>query len=136
MLSSSLGISLLKLPLSSSSLSVCWCKKHFIILDNCCHLTIPNFLKYYYWKLLKLIILLNLITERAKNLRKRYAQESHRFYLLRLSSFKGPLPGLRQFLATETPLKIINYIFCFTLKVILFLRYLNFWADFFGHVGK
>ena len=39
---------------------------------------------------------------------------------------KGPLSDLRQFLATESPLKMMKNDFYFILKVLFFLRYLIF----------
>ena len=44
-------------------------------------------------------------------------------------SFKGALSGLRKFLTTEIPLKMMKYAFYFTLKVFLFSRCLNFCFD-------
>ena len=46
------------------------------------------------------------------------------------SSVKGALSRLRQFLATESPLKMVKNAFYFTLKTFLPSRYLNFCLDF------
>ena len=43
---------------------------------------------------------------------------------------KGALPGLRQFLATECPLKMINMLFISPQKLFSFSRYLSFCLDF------
>ena len=52
------------------------------------------------------------------------------------SNLKVPPPGLRQFLATESPLKMMNNAFYFILKANFVHRYLNFCPDLFGRVGK
>ena len=44
--------------------------------------------------------------------------------------FKGALSGLRRFLATESPLKMIKNTFYFTSKALSFARYLSFCLDF------
>ena len=44
--------------------------------------------------------------------------------------FKDALPALRQFLATENPLKMMKKAFYFTSKFLLSLRYLSFCLDF------
>ena len=46
---------------------------------------------------------------------------------------KGPLS---QFVATLNPLKMMKNAFDFTLKLYLFLRYLEFCPDFSRHIGK
>ena len=52
-----------------------------------------------------------------------------------LSIFKGALQGLRQFLATESLLKMMKNAFYFTLKALFVLKIIKlFWL--FGHVGK
>ena len=52
-----------------------------------------------------------------------------------LQKVKGAIQGLRQFLALESPLKMMKNVFYFTLeKLFLFSRYLSFCLDFFGHV--
>ena len=43
---------------------------------------------------------------------------------------KGVLSGLRQFLVTESPLKIKRNVFYFTLKALFVLKFLNFCLDF------
>ena len=47
----------------------------------------------------------------------------------RLIWFKGAFSGLRQFLAIESPLKMMKNPFYFTSKPFLFSRYLNFCLD-------
>ena len=47
-----------------------------------------------------------------------------------LFSFKGTLSGLKQFLASESPLKVMKNAFYFTLKAPFVLRYLSFYLDF------
>ena len=49
---------------------------------------------------------------------------------------KGALSGLRQFLAAESPLKIIRNAFHFTLKALFVLKTFKFLSCFFGHVSK
>ena len=39
---------------------------------------------------------------------------------------KGLLLGLRQFLVTESPLKVMKNAFCFTLKIVLVLKIFKF----------
>ena len=43
-----------------------------------------------------------------------------------LCRFEGALSGLRQFLATESPLKIIKIVFCFTLTAPFVLNIFKF----------
>ena len=45
--------------------------------------------------------------------------------------FKDALSGLRQFLATESPLKMMKNAFYLTSKFLFSLRYLSFCLDFF-----
>ena len=49
---------------------------------------------------------------------------------------KGPLSGLRQFLASESPLKLIKNAFYFTSKFIFVLKIVKFLSGLFGHVSK
>ena len=49
---------------------------------------------------------------------------------------KGALSGLRQFLATESPLKIMKNIFYFISKAILVLKIFKFLSWLFGNVSK
>ena len=51
-------------------------------------------------------------------------------------TYKGALSGLRQFLATESPLKIMKNAFCFTSKALFVLKILKFLSCIFGHVSK
>ena len=50
--------------------------------------------------------------------------------------FKGALSGLRQFLETESPLKVIKNTFYFTAKVFLVLKIFKFLSCLFGLVSK
>ena len=43
---------------------------------------------------------------------------------------QGALSGLRQFLATESPLKMMKNVFYFMLKALSFSRYISFYHDF------
>ena len=52
------------------------------------------------------------------------------------SSIKGALSGLIQFLATESPLKMMKNAFCFTLKTLFVLKVFNFLCWHFGHAEK
>ena len=47
-----------------------------------------------------------------------------------------PLPGPRQFLATENHLKIMENASYFNLKLLLVFKVFKFFPDFFGHAGK
>ena len=49
---------------------------------------------------------------------------------------KGALWGLRQYLATESPLKMMKNAFYFTLKVLFVLKISKFLSWLFGHVSK
>ena len=49
---------------------------------------------------------------------------------------KGPLLGQSQFLATESPLRMMKNSFYFTLEAFFVLKMFNFVLDFFDHVGK
>ena len=53
-----------------------------------------------------------------------------------IEAFKGTLSGLRQFLATDHPLKIMKNSFYFTSKALFFLKIFKFLFWFFGHVAK
>ena len=54
----------------------------------------------------------------------------HKMYYFARLLFKGALSGLRQFLAAESPLKMMKNAFYFTLKALSFSRYLSFCLDF------
>ena len=45
-------------------------------------------------------------------------------------AFKGTLSGLKQFLATESPLKMMKNAFYFTSEALFILKSLNFCLDF------
>ena len=49
---------------------------------------------------------------------------------------KGKLPGLRQFLATESPLKMMKIVFHFTSKALFVLKIFKILSWLFGHVSK
>ena len=49
-------------------------------------------------------------------------------------AFKGVPPGLRQFLATESPLKMMKNPFYFTLKALFVLKIFIILSWLFGHV--
>ena len=49
---------------------------------------------------------------------------------------KGALPGLRQFLASKSPLKMMKNAFYFTSKALFVLKLFKFLSGFFGHVVK
>ena len=51
-------------------------------------------------------------------------------------AFKGALSGLRQFLATESPLKMIKNAFYFTSKAFSILKIFKILSWLFGHVLK
>ena len=55
------------------------------------------------------------------------------YNLIRGPEFKGVLSGLRQFLATETPLKMMKNTFYFTLIILFALKILKFLSSLFGH---
>ena len=50
--------------------------------------------------------------------------------------FKGALQGLRQFLITESPLKMMKNAFYFTLKALFVLKIFKFLSWLLGHVEK
>ena len=50
--------------------------------------------------------------------------------------FKGALSSLRQFLATESPLRMLKNVFYFTLKTLLVLEIFRFLSWIFGYVEK
>ena len=50
--------------------------------------------------------------------------------------FKGPLSGLRQFSATESPLKMMKNAFYFTSKALFVLKILKLLSYLFDHVSK
>ena len=49
---------------------------------------------------------------------------------------EGALKVLRQFLTTESPLKIMKNAFCFTLKALFVLKIFRFLFRLFAHVEK
>ena len=49
---------------------------------------------------------------------------------------KGTLAGMRQFLVTESPFKMMKNAFYFTLKVLFVLKIFRFFVLTFGHVEK
>ena len=51
-------------------------------------------------------------------------------------NIKGALSGLRQFLAIESPLKLMKNVFYFTLKALFVLKIFKFLYRLFGHVEK
>ena len=53
-----------------------------------------------------------------------------RKYHFRILLLKGPLSGLRKFLATESPLKVIKKAFYFPLKALFVLKIFKFCVDF------
>ena len=50
--------------------------------------------------------------------------------------FKGTFSGLREFLSTESPLKMMKNAFYFTLKALFVLKIFNFLSLLFSHVEK
>ena len=52
------------------------------------------------------------------------------FTIINYQSIKAPPSGLRQFLATESPLKMKKNAFDFRLKTLFILKYLHFCPDF------
>ena len=59
-----------------------------------------------------------------------------KFLLLLLNEFKGPLSGLRQFLTTRSPLKMMKNAFYYVLKALFVLKIFTFLSSLFGHVGR
>ena len=57
-------------------------------------------------------------------------------FLLKLETFKDALSDLRQFLATESPLKMIKNAFYFTLKALFHSKIFKFLSGIFGRVEK
>ena len=53
-----------------------------------------------------------------------------------MSKVKGALSGLRQLLATESPLKMMKNTFYFTLKALFVLKIFKFLSLLSGHVEK
>ena len=51
-------------------------------------------------------------------------------------AFKGTLSGLRQFLATESPLKMMKNAFYFTSEALFILKIFKFLSLLFDHVLK
>ena len=57
-------------------------------------------------------------------------------FFFSLFIIKGALSGLRQFLATECPLKMMKNAFCFTLKALFVLKIYKFLAWIFVQIEK
>ena len=53
-----------------------------------------------------------------------------------VSCFKGAPLGLRQFLGTESPLKMMKNAFYFTSKALFVLKIFEFLSELFGHVSN
>ena len=51
-------------------------------------------------------------------------------------NFQGALLGLRQFLATESPLKMMENAFYFTSNTLFVLKIFKFLSGHFGHVSR
>ena len=58
------------------------------------------------------------------------------FYWLTITIFKGALSGLKEFLATENPCKMMKNAFYFTLKTLFVLKIFRSQYCLFGHVQK
>ena len=58
------------------------------------------------------------------------------FEILILKTFKGALSGLKQLLATESPLKMMKNAFYFTSKALFVFKTFKFLSWLFGHVAK
>ena len=56
--------------------------------------------------------------------------------LIANNKFKGALSYLRQFLATESPLKMMKYAFYFDLKALFVLKIFKFLPSIFSHAEK
>ena len=54
----------------------------------------------------------------------------------KIEFFKGALSGQRQFLAAESPLKMMKNAFYFTSKALFLLKIFKFLSWLFGHVAK
>ena len=67
----------------------------------------------------------------AKNLSQTHLSQKFLF-----ASFKGVLSGLRQFLTTESPLKMMKNAFYFTSEALFVLKIFKFLSRLFGHVSK
>ena len=63
-------------------------------------------------------------------------QDTYKLFFADSNSFQGALSGLRQFLATESPLKMMKNAFYFTSKTISILKIFQFLSWLFGHVAK
>ena len=57
-------------------------------------------------------------------------------FLKKILPLKGALSGLRQLLATESPLKMMKNAFYFTSKALFVLNIFKFLSGLFGHVSK
>ena len=66
--------------------------------------------------------------------RKRVNFHKHRVKIQK--PLKGALSGLRYFLETESPLKMMKNAFYFTLKALFVLKTFKFLFSIFGHVEK
>ena len=62
--------------------------------------------------------------------------KTHDLFLRLFEGFKGALSDLRQFLATESPLKMMENAFYFTLNTFFLLKIFKFLSRLFGHLAK
>ena len=65
-----------------------------------------------------------------------YNQQKIRRHTHLTGFIKGALSGLRQFLALESPLKMMKKAFYFTSKALFVLKIFKFLSLLFGHVSK
>ena len=68
-----------------------------------------------------------------------FLRKSYKYLMIilhNLTNFKGTSSGLRQFLATESPLKRMKNAFYFTLKPLFVFKIFRFLSWLFGHVEK
>ena len=53
-----------------------------------------------------------------------------------VAAFEGAISGLKQFLETESLLKMMKNVFYFALKALFVLKVFKFLSDFFSHIEK
>ena len=72
----------------------------------------------------------------AKFLKTIFSRRPKNCYFLKFLFIKGTLSRLRQFLTTESPLKMMKNAFYFTSKAVFVLKIFKFLSWLFGHISK
>ena len=112
------------------------------VRNDCIPLTLSD--AWVFWLMINLTRVLIVINFVSKQMRDKSFLEKLRYHAnkeITMQYFlpillKGTLSGRREFLITESPLKMMKNAFYFTLKAIFVLKIFRFLSWLFGHVEK